>query len=164
MLVGRGNAASLPRGAEFIGAVRVKYGKRCCPKGRGSPGLMGLPLLAGVPLVGVTLAGSFHGRVCTPGRLQRRGACSAKPRLRPRRATFFFASPKKKARKATRPPRSFAARMTPLRCSAGRNGLSGGTEPLRTSSRALAVDHLHFLSPLARRLEGSAGGKRAAHV
>jgi Amt family ammonium transporter len=46
----------------------------------------------------------------------------------------------------------------------GRNGLFGCTEPLRNLSRALAVDHLHFLSPLARRLEGSAGGKRAAHV
>ena len=55
---------------------------------------MGLPLLAGFPLFCVSLAGNS-----------------------PRRATFFFASPKKKARKATRPPRSFAARMTALRCS-----------------------------------------------
>ena len=34
--------------------------------------------------------------------------CSAKPRLRPRRATFFLASPRKKAKKATRLHRSFA--------------------------------------------------------
>ena len=46
----------------------------------------------------------------------------------------------------------------------GRNGLFGCTEPLRNLSRALAVDHLHFLSPLARRLEVMTGGKRASHV
>jgi len=38
-------------------------------------------------------------------------------RVSPRRATFFFASPKKKARKATRLPRSSALRPTALRCS-----------------------------------------------
>lgn len=34
-----------------------------------------------------------------------------------------------------------------VRCSAGRNGLFGYTEPLRKLSRALALDHLHFHSP-----------------
>ena len=70
-------------------------------------------------------------------------------------------------RRGTRPSGSDSRAGLPrplLRCSAGRNGLFGYTEPLRNLSRALAVDHLHFLSPLARRLEGSAGGKRAAHV
>ena len=112
-------------------------------------------------------------------------------RVSARRPTDFLASPRKSAKKATRPPRSFAERMTALRCSQqaagaelalraqtaapdfpacccaarrGRNGLFGCPEPLRNLSRALAVDHLHFLSPLACRLEGSAGGKRAAHV
>ena len=37
--------------------------------------------------------------------------------ISPRRATDFLASPRKSAKKATRPPRSFAARMTSLRCS-----------------------------------------------
>jgi len=32
------------------------------------------PLLDGFPVFSVTLAGRFHGRVCTPGRLRRRGA------------------------------------------------------------------------------------------
>ena len=56
--------------------------------------MLGVPLLGGFPFFHLGLAG-----------------------ISPRRATFFFASPKKKARKATRPPRSFAARMTALRCS-----------------------------------------------
>ena len=43
--------------------------------------------------------------------------CSAKPRLRPRRATFFLASPRKEAKKATRLPGHSLTRMTPLRCS-----------------------------------------------
>ena len=70
-------------------------------------------------------------------------------------------------RRGTRPLGSNSRAGLPrllVRCSAGRNGLFGYTEPLRNLSRALAVDYLHFRSPLARRLEGSAGGKRAAHV
>ena len=60
---------------------------------------------------------SFHGRVCTPGRLQRRGAMLRETPLPPRRVTSFLVSPRKEAKKATRLHRSFAARMTPLRCS-----------------------------------------------
>jgi len=70
-------------------------------------------------------------------------------------------------RRGTRPSGSDSRAGLPrllLRCSAGRNGLFGYTEPLRNLSRALAVDHLHFLSPLARRLEVMTGGKRASHV
>jgi hypothetical protein len=70
-------------------------------------------------------------------------------------------------RRGTRPSGSNSRAGLPrllLRCSAGRNGLFGYTEPLRNLNRALAVDHLHFLSPLACRLEVMTGGKRASHV
>jgi hypothetical protein len=70
-------------------------------------------------------------------------------------------------RRGTRPSGSDSRAGLPrllVRCSAGRNGLFGCTEPLRNLSRALAVDHLHFLSPLACRLEVMTGGKRASHV
>ena len=70
-------------------------------------------------------------------------------------------------RRRTRPSGSDSCAGLPrplLRCSAVQTGFLLSTGPLRKLSRVLAVDHLHFLSPLARRLEGSAGGKRAAHV
>ena len=38
------------------------------------------------------------------------------------------------------------------------------TEPLRKPIWPLTVDHLHFPSPLTRRLEVMTGGKRASHV
>ena len=117
--------------------------------------------------------------------------CSAKPRLRPRRATFFLASPRKKAKKATRLHRSFAwandspallttggrRRTRPsgsdscaglprplLRGSKVQTGFQRSTEPLRKPIRRLTVDHLHFRSPLTCRLEVMTGGKRASHV
>ncbi len=73
----------------------------------------------------------------------------------PRRATFFFASPKKKARKATRPPRSFAARMTALRCSQQAAGVERAlignrafTDPAPRTAAALLWGRIHptFLS------------------
>ena len=70
-------------------------------------------------------------------------------------------------RRRTRPAGSDSCAGLPrplLCCSAVQTGFLPSTEPLRKLCRVLAVDHLHFLSPLARRLEGSAGGKRAAHV
>ena len=70
----------------------------------------------------------------------------------------------KKGGKEGDPPPPVGLRPTALRCSAGRNGLFGRTEPLRKPDRVLAVGHLPFLSPLARRLEVMTGGKRASHV
>ncbi len=50
----------------------------------------------GFPLCDPGLAGSrFHGRVCTPGRLRRREAVLRETPPTPRRAGYFFASPKK---------------------------------------------------------------------
>ena len=66
--------------------------------GRGGFGLVCFSLMGtnGFPLFDVSSAGSrFHGRVCTPGRLRRREAVLRETPPTPRRAGYFFASPKK---------------------------------------------------------------------
>ena len=124
------------------------------------------PLRDGFPVFGVTLAGSRPGGR-PPFLLRQERRQRRRPGFTGRPSADCPALLPAGGRRGTRPSGSNSRAGLPrllLRCSAGRNGLFGCTEPLRNLSRALAAEHLHFRSPLARRLEGSAGGKRAAHV
>ena len=66
--------------------------------------------------------------------------CSAKPRLRPLRATFFLASPRKKAKKATRLHRSAFGRL-PCAAHNGRPAQNSpfGLRQLRRTSPPVAL-------------------------
>ena len=92
---------SVNKPAIEYGYVRVKCGKRFPREPVSLCGTAFLSLASHWP--GFPTAGFAH-----PAGYGGAERCSAKPRLRPRRATFFLASPRKKAKKATRLHRSFA--------------------------------------------------------
>jgi len=89
-------------------------------------------LLAGVPMLDVTLAGISHGRVCTPGRLRRRGAMLRETPPPPPAGDWLSCFAKKVSKEGDPPP-PVGLQPTALRCShqaAGAERAFKHTEPL----------------------------------
>ena len=73
-------------------------------------------LRAGFPVFGVTLAGISHGRVCTPGRLRRRGAMLRETPPPPPAGDLLSCFVKKEGKEGD-PASPVGLRPTALRCS-----------------------------------------------
>ncbi len=89
------------------------------------------PLLGGFPVFSVTLAGISHGRVCTPGRLRRRGAMLRETPPPPPAGDLLSCFAKKEGKEGD-PASPVGLRPTPLlvRGSKVQTGFQRTTEPL----------------------------------